>query len=99
MARVRKLPCCVLVLRYSASGIVFDACSGSTEAHHMGERGLGQKCSDLETVPFCSEHHRQWHDARGVFAGWSKETRRTFARATILKTQITLAPPAQEVAP
>jgi len=29
-----------------------------TEAAHVGERGLGQKCSDRETLPLCMEHHR-----------------------------------------
>lgn len=30
-----------------------------TEAAHVGARGLGQKCSDRETLPLCGiEHHR-----------------------------------------
>ena len=29
-----------------------------TEAAHVGERGLGQKCSDREVIPLCAEHHR-----------------------------------------
>lgn len=30
-----------------------------TEAAHIGTRGLGQKCSDRETLPLCGvEHHR-----------------------------------------
>jgi hypothetical protein len=30
-----------------------------TEAAHVGQRGLGQKCSDRETIPLCGvEHHR-----------------------------------------
>ena len=32
--------------------------SSKTECAHIGERGLGQKCSDYETVPLCSYHHR-----------------------------------------
>src|ERR1700679_331254 len=28
------------------------------EAAHCGLRGLGQKCSDLETLPLCTWHHR-----------------------------------------
>lgn len=32
---------------------------GVTEAAHVGRRGLGQKCSDRETLPLCGEmHHR-----------------------------------------
>lgn len=30
----------------------------ATEAAHVGERGLGQKCSDRETIPLCEYHHR-----------------------------------------
>jgi hypothetical protein len=29
-----------------------------TEAAHVGERGLSQKCSDYETLPLCAGHHR-----------------------------------------
>ncbi len=32
--------------------------SSTTEAAHVGERGLGQKCSDRETIPLCVLHHR-----------------------------------------
>ncbi len=28
------------------------------EAAHVGDRGLGQKCSDRETIPLCQWHHR-----------------------------------------
>jgi hypothetical protein len=27
------------------------------EAAHVGERGLGQKCPDRQTLPLCIEHH------------------------------------------
>lgn len=29
-----------------------------TEAAHVGDRGLGQKCSDREAIPLCERHHR-----------------------------------------
>lgn len=29
-----------------------------TEAAHVGDRGLGQKCSDYEALPLCEWHHR-----------------------------------------
>ncbi len=32
--------------------------STPTEAAHVGERGLGQKCSDREAIPLCATHHR-----------------------------------------
>ncbi len=28
------------------------------EAAHVGDRGLGQKCSDREAIPLCGAHHR-----------------------------------------
>lgn len=29
-----------------------------TEVAHIGERGLSQKCGDIETAPLCGECHR-----------------------------------------
>ena len=29
-----------------------------TEAAHVGDRGLRQKCSDRKTLPLCAHHHR-----------------------------------------
>lgn len=29
-----------------------------TEAAHVGQRGLSQKCSDHDTIPLCAWHHR-----------------------------------------
>jgi hypothetical protein len=37
-------------------------CCGSQkwiECAHVGPRGLGQKCSDYETLPLCPAHHLQ----------------------------------------
>jgi hypothetical protein len=31
------------------------------EACHVGPHGLGQKASDLKTVPLCKEHHAELH--------------------------------------
>jgi hypothetical protein len=95
MARVRQLPCLVWTMlpdyalggRYVAPA---SPCSGSMHAHHMGARGLGQKCSDLETVPFCERHHRDWHDCTGPFADKSKEWRLEFAKAAIEQTRAEL---------
>lgn len=32
-------------------------------AHHWGStgKGIGQKCTDFETVPFCANHHIECH--------------------------------------
>lgn len=37
-----------------------------TEAAHVGDRGLGQKCQDAETIPLCAEHHRTGKDSAHV---------------------------------
>lgn len=37
-----------------------------TEAAHVGDRGLGQKCSDRETLPLCAVHHRTGSAAHHV---------------------------------
>lgn len=29
-----------------------------TEVAHVGERGLGQKCDDRQTLPICERHHK-----------------------------------------
>ena len=36
------------------------------EAAHVGKRGLGQKCSDRETIPLCVEHHRLGPESQHV---------------------------------
>lgn len=37
-----------------------------SEAAHVGDRGLGQKSSDRETIPLCMQHHRTGKDAAHV---------------------------------
>jgi hypothetical protein len=45
---IRSLPCLV--------------CGRRAEAAHVGtNRGMAQKCSDLETCPLCQVHHREQH--------------------------------------
>jgi Putative HNHc nuclease len=49
LAFIRTLPC---------------VCCGRTrgvQAAHVGSRGMGQKCSDLETIPLCDFHHKEQH--------------------------------------
>lgn len=87
LALVRELPCVVIaMLPHHADS----ECDGPTEAHHAGERGFGQKCSDFESHAFCRKHHHAWHGCLGVFAGWSKAMRREFAQAAIEDTAETL---------
>ncbi len=53
-----------------------DPCDGPIEAHHAGERGLGQRAGDDTAIPLCLKHHRCWHDASGPFKTWKKHQRR-----------------------
>lgn len=70
LAWVRTLPC-----------LIGHECVGRVEAHHStASRGLGQKTTDRETMPLCAAHHNQFHNARGVFSGWTREGRRTWQR-------------------
>lgn len=51
LARVASMPCCVC---------------GATpvEVHHIRSgMGMGQRASDRDTIPLCSEHHRTGPDA------------------------------------
>lgn len=54
---IRQWPC-VLV----ATG----DCEGHVEAAHVGDRGLGQKSRDEETIPLCAGHHRTRSDSQHV---------------------------------
>lgn len=78
MAFIRALPCCARI---------FGDCRGSVTAHHAGERGLGMKCSDRETIPLCVAHHTAWHDATEPFSWWGKEMRQIWARVEIARAQ------------
>jgi hypothetical protein len=82
MARVRELPC--ILMRCGG-------CWGRMEANHAGERPVGRKCDDDETVPMCSAHHRWWTDAQGGFYGWSRELRRAWSEWAIEQTRARLA--------
>lgn len=62
---------------------LMDACKGPVEAHHAGERGLGQRAHDETCIPLCNKHHRAWHDASGVFKTWRKNQRRDWVRRQI----------------
>lgn len=47
LAFIRSLPCVICRRTFRV------------EAAHVGQRGLGQKCSDRETIPLCAFHHRE----------------------------------------
>ena len=51
---IRTLPCVVC----ATWALKIPGYYGWVEAAHVGERGLGQKCPDQETLPLCVWHHR-----------------------------------------
>lgn len=65
---VRSLPCIICVgldtlQRVLLFGFKY---SSRVESAHVGLRGLGQKCSDRDTIPLCAEHHRTGEHAHHV---------------------------------
>ncbi len=60
-----------------------DPCVGPVQAHHAGERGLGQRAHDRTCIPLCLKHHQAWHDSGKPFAGWTKEERAAWAASHI----------------
>lgn len=74
---VRSLPCVLCQRKRHSRGFeIYNMSAGSrwlnwasgqyTEAAHVGNRGLGQKCSDRETIPLCAAHHRTGKDSHHV---------------------------------
>ena len=55
-AFIRSLPCLIC-------GMLRCRQTTKTEAAHVGQRGLAQKCSDRETIPLCALHHREGEHA------------------------------------
>ena len=49
---IRNLPCCICALYGTKQ-------AKPTEAAHVGDRGLSQKCPDREAIPLCEWHHRE----------------------------------------
>jgi len=79
--------CAALTLRYQTP------CAGHMQACHEGRngiliRGTALKAPDSETIGMCSRHHDDWTNHRGVFAGWSKERRRTWAGLRSLRADV-----------
>lgn len=74
---IRSLPC------------VFHsrACVGDVEAHHRTGAGLALKAPDDETMPLCSLHHKQRHDATGPFHEMTKAERKTWEAEMVAKYQ------------
>jgi len=67
LAWIRTIPC-LLCDDYSLWKLKWGAYTDQvrSEAAHVGRRGLGQKCSDRQTIPLCGEHHRFGSDSHHV---------------------------------
>lgn len=52
------------------------------QAHHATGGGMGMKSPDSEAFPLCHKHHREFHDLNGHFAGWTKQDRKDWQRAS-----------------
>jgi len=53
------------------------------QADHAGAHGLGEKCSDDETIPLCTGHHGEKTDLRGHFKTWTGSELRVWLNARI----------------
>lgn len=87
---VRALPCAApgSLGAILAWGLLDTGHAGRIHAHHAGRRpGVGMKADDSTVIAMCEKHHRAWHDATGVFAGWTKADRRAWADAAIDDTR------------
>ena len=78
-AYVRTLPCCA---PHDTAG-----CSGRSDPHHAGRRGLGQKAHDHTAIPLCRKHHNDFENAAGVFKTWKQDQRREWIAARIAETR------------
>ena len=84
MLWVKSLPCV-------ASLLPMGPCGGVVEADHAGRRGLGMKCDDRETIPICTEHHRQRTDFSGAFKTWDRDRMRAWLGACLDLVRYTAA--------
>ena len=75
LEKLREMPCAL-----SGNSDHRDAvCYGPTVAHHHTHgRGIGQKVNDERTFPLCDRHHKDFHDARGLFREMNKAARRAW---------------------
>jgi len=81
MLAVKRLACAARDLS------MFHPCEGVIEADHAGRRPLGRKCDDRETIPLCTEHHRQRTDFSGAFRKWNGSQMRAWLDEKIQDTQ------------
>jgi hypothetical protein len=79
MAWVRTLPCCSPMPHL---------CRGVIDPHHAGVKpGLRIKADDDTCIPMCRRSHREFGDHAGVFAGWTRDRRRTWQDEMVARFQ------------
>jgi hypothetical protein len=84
VAWVRQQPCalqpCVAPseCHHSTSGSTLGEDEAPSGKRLGGRRGKGERAHDDQSFPLCARHHRQFHDHKGPFAGWSKAERRAW---------------------
>lgn len=66
---------------------------GKVDPHHLidgkGEarKGIGQTAPDKFLIPMCRRHHDNFHDGKGIFAGWDDAQRLTFQEQEVERLQ------------
>jgi hypothetical protein len=88
MLCVKQLPCAARAL---------GTCEGLVEADHQGRRPYGRKCSDRETAPMCTRHHREREAFAGAFKNWDHDRMRAWLDAQIAATQAQLMAPGEDI--
>jgi hypothetical protein len=58
-----------------------------SEAHHRTGAGMAARAPDSEAMPLCTRCHRDFHDGRGLFQGWTREMRRRWQLDTLEKVR------------
>ena len=58
------------------------------EAHHRThKRGMGQRSHDRYAIPLCAQHHRDIHNLKGYFSGWTRLERQAFHDSQLSRYQ------------
>jgi hypothetical protein len=67
-------------------------CDGPIQAAHFRDMtGVGRKEPDITCVPLCRRHHEQYDQAKGYFAGMTRDERKGWHRHQQFETQVAFA--------
>lgn len=87
MGKVAQLACLARLLNVQGND-----CDGAVQVHHAFGRRVVD--ADRKTIPLCRKHHiEDWHEHRGVFAGWDRERRQHWSTWAIEYTRLELGEP------